>query len=303
MASNNKQRWPHAVKLYLGVLGKIAAGKSAALEGIRDALKADRPTDRVKMFTEIVPTKVFNNYQKDPHTFAEPFQTTMAAFAATRDYWAHDFLKDFPTGTAISERPLLENRIFFTNNLSLGYIQEKYRQNYDDAIADFLPYSPNLLVYLHVSDRHSIYRMLVRAGVNPDRIAEKDYTDAYLKLLGHKYFAWVLDHIAHKRGPPILVVDWNDHVDPIANPAEYRLLIEGLLDKIEAFLVAGCLTPEIKLKSVTKPDDPLASSTGELNTCFVKRMQDFEKIPISMEKLHDYVLETIASGEAFTLYR
>jgi deoxyadenosine/deoxycytidine kinase len=303
MLTQAKPRWPHSKGKYYGVLGKIAAGKSNALEGMERILKADRPDDRVKTFTEYFPQKLFDNYTKNPHVFAEPFQTTMAAFAATRDYWARDFLKDFPTATAISERPLQENAIFFFNNLSLGYIDPKYRQNYEDAIEQFKPFHPDLMIYLHVSDRRSAYRMAVRAGINPERISEKEYEAQYLKLLGHKYFDWLIDHIANKRQPPVLIIDWNVQADPITEPMQYQQLVEGLMDKVEAFLTAGCPMPEIKLESLAKPDDPLASSTGDLDTCFVKKHDDevMSMIPVQMSKMHDYVLEELAAGHSLTL--
>jgi deoxyadenosine/deoxycytidine kinase len=304
LSPNKTKRWSHTEKLYVGFLGKIAAGKSKAVDRVAQSLREDRPDDRIKTYPEYVPQKLFDNYMKDPDLYAEPFQSMMAAFAATRDFWAHDFLKDFPTGTAISERPLPENLIFFLNNLSLGHIHEKYRQNYEDGIEQFHPYRPDLMVYLHVSDRRSVHRMFQRAGVIPERISEKEYDKQYLKLLGHKYFDWLIQHISQKREPPILVVDWNIQADPDSQPEEYRLLIEGLLDKIEAFLVAGCPVPDIKLESLAKPSDPLASSTGDLDTCFVKKHGDevMAMIPVQMAKMHDYVLEQIAAGHSMTLY-
>jgi len=303
MTSKNEKRWGRTQHLYVGFLGKIAAGKSSAVEGMAQALRADRPGDRVKTYPEYFPQKLFDNYKKNPHLYAEPFQSMMAAFASTRDFWAHDFLKDFPTGTAISERPLQENLIFFLNNMSLGYIDPKYRQNYEDGIEQFTPYRPDLMIYLHVSDRRSAYRMLTRAGVNPERISEKDYEEQYLKLLGHKYFDWLIDHIAKKKQPPILVVNWNIQVDPVTNPTEYQNLIEGLLDKVEAFLATGCPMPTITLEALEKPSDPLASSTGDLDTCFVRKHNDelMSVIPVQMAKLHDYVLEEIAAGHSLTL--
>lgn len=298
-------RWPHALRLYIGVLGKIAAGKSSALKAMQEALQADRPGDRIKIYSEYFPQKLFDNYKKNPHLYAEPFQTMMMAFAATRDYWANEFLKENPTGTAIGERPAQENRIFLLNNMSLGYIDQKYLQNYEDGIEQFKPFQPGLMVYLHVSDRRSVTRMMTRAGVDPERISEKDYDDQYLKLLGHKYFEWLIKHISTKQTPPVLVVDWNIHADPTTNPAEYKLLIEGLLDKIEAFLAAGCPMPEIKLESLAKPDDALASSTGDPGTCFLKTDNPDEvmaMLPLQMSKMHDYVMEQLAAGHNMTLY-
>jgi len=296
-------RWPHLRGKYLGVLGRIAAGKSTLLATMGKLLRADRPDDRIKVLSEYFPVEVFENYKKDPHLIAEPFQTIMAAFAATRDFWARDLLADFPSATAISERPLPENYIFFKNNIDAGFIKEDYHPNYHTVVRQFSQFAPDVMVYLHVTYKRSVDRMLKRADKDPSREAERSYDAGYLKGLGTNYFDFIVRHLADQKQPPILVIDWNHEVD-MDNEAEYEAVVALLLDKLDAYFAAGRPAHKFKMERFQNAaDDELAASTGEVVSC-VFRKPDGQPVPFMPQqifKLHDFVLGEIAADREFTL--
>lgn len=243
-------RWPHLRGKYIGVLGPIAAGKSTLLKKMETMLAEDRPEDKIIAFDEFFPNDIFEAYQKDPHLMAERFQTVMAAFAATRDVWAHKFLteKFFPTGTMLCERPLLENEIFFANNVDAGFIDRLYEQTYNCIQQQFRPYAPDVLIYLNVTESRSIERMMDRADKDPSRESEKSYDSEYLRKLGKAYFTFVFQYKKDDSGPPLLIVNWNDQA---ATDKLYTEKVEWLLENLDAYFAAGCPQPLSKIVKVS----------------------------------------------------
>ena len=242
MATMSEPRWPHLRGKYIGILGPIAAGKSTLLKKMETMLATDRPTDKIIAFDEFFPEDIFNAYQKDPHLLAERFQTVMAAFAATRDVWARKFLTDsfFPTGTMLCERPLLENKIFFDNNMDAGFIDRLYERTYNCIQQQFKPYAPDVLIYLNVTQARSIKRMLDRADKDPSRESEKSYNIQYLRKLGKAYFNFVCLHKKKDGGPPLLVINWEKQA---TTDEEYANQVEALLENLDAFFAADCPKP------------------------------------------------------------
>jgi deoxyadenosine/deoxycytidine kinase len=246
----------------IGVSAHIGGGKSTF---VGEAERQLAEHFKVLSESEYVPATLLANFCNNPVENARDFQTHMHAHASIRDKHAWEFVKS--TGkqdrVALVERPLCENFVFFEANVRAGRLDDKkYRPNYEALWKDYGKYSPDVIVYLHVSNEHAVERMYRRTEVDHDRECEKQYVvDDYMKLLGEEYYKFVVKHSTRKDLPPVLVVDWNTHID-LSDPAAYSAAVKMVLEKINDYFLGN-----YKLPNVTITNEPfsLATSTTELN--------------------------------------
>jgi len=190
----------------VGICGGIAVGKSTFGKNFQN--KAAVLWEKEVVFEEEkVIQPLLSAYLKDPEQYGAHFQTVMGMAAAQRQQRAQ-YLRDSqdPNRFILLERPLWENVTFAEANVRAGsFTKEYFDLWYMEMIKAFHDSHPDLLVYLHASDRVRSYRRGER-----DRQDEDLYEDLYMNILGDCYFEFVLKH-AEKR--KLLVLNWNTYGD------------------------------------------------------------------------------------------
>lgn len=191
----------------LGICGGIAVGKSTFGKNfVKTAQKtwADR---EVVFEEEKVIQPLLSAYLKNPEGYGSDFQTVMGMAAAQRQQRA-EYMRDAqePKRMILLERPLWENVVFADANVRFGsFTKEYYEEFYMPLIEAHHSSHPDLLIYLHASERTRSYR---RADRN--RTDEDLYKDRYMNILGDCYFDFVIEHAAKGK---LLVLNWNEYGD------------------------------------------------------------------------------------------
>jgi deoxyadenosine/deoxycytidine kinase len=192
----------------IGICGGIAAGKSTFGKNFQQ--KASERWDaepEVVFEEEKVVQPLLSAYLKNPEQYGAHFQTVMGMAAAHRQQRAQ-YLRDAqsPQRMILIERPLWENVTFAEANVRFGSLTKEYYDTwYMEMIKAFHESHPDLLIYLHASDKVRAYRRGER-----NRTDEDLYKDRYMNMLGDCYFEFVLKH-AEKR--KLLVLNWNSYGD------------------------------------------------------------------------------------------
>lgn len=253
----------------LGLKGK-SIGVAAHIGGGKSTFVAEASSQLAKNFkvlceSEYVPATLLANFCNDPMEHARDFQTHMHAHASIRDKHAWEFVrqKGKLDRVALVERPLCENFVFFEANVRAGRLDEaKYRPTYESLWKDYAKYAPDVIVYLHVSNEHAVQRMYRRTETNEERECEKQYVvDDYMKVLGEEYYNFVVKHALHPELPPILVVDWDTHID-LTNKEAYSAAVGKVLEKINDYFLGIYKLPNV---TITREPFSLATSSTEIN--------------------------------------
>jgi deoxyadenosine/deoxycytidine kinase len=243
----------------IGIAAPIGGGKTTCIGAIEQILTESE--FKVLCEPEFVPPTLLKSFYTNPKFYARDFQTHMHAHAAIRDKHARAFVtKKEGRRVALVERPLAENFVFFESNIKTGSISADYRQPYVDLWEDFKQFSPDLIVYLHVNNEHAIERIIKRSNEDVDRKCEKDGINVdYMDLLAHEYFDFIKLSYTDPTRPPVLVIDWNEHVD-VANKTVYHEAVKRILRKANDYFSGAYKLPNF----VTHAEDCLSVSTGDL---------------------------------------
>ena len=123
----------------VALCGPIAAGKSATISLLREALAAEGFV--VRLVREELPPELFGLFLADPEKYADDFQLYMAhmraAYAVAARYVGYT---SAGTGGArvvvLHERTIMEDGGFFDVNVQLGRIPKERRAAYERATSD-----------------------------------------------------------------------------------------------------------------------------------------------------------------------
>lgn len=252
----------------IGIAAPIGGGKTTCIGAIETILKESN--FKVLAEPEFVPPTLLKSFYGNPKRYARDFQTHMHAHAAIRDKHAQKFVRKPGRRVALVERPLAENFVFFETNVKTGSISNDYREPYVALWEDFKQFSPDLIVYLHVSNEHAIERIVKRSSEDADRKCEKDGIDSdYMDLLAHQYFDFIKQHYTDASRPPVLVIDWNEHVD-VSNREVYFAAVRKVLQKVNDYFTGAYTLPNF----TTHRDYVLNVSSGELKFFSLRQKQD-----------------------------
>jgi len=271
----------------IAIAAHIGGGKSTFVETASRIVKAE--VDGVKVLTEaeFVPKTLLSRFCNDPHENAQDFQSHMHAHAAIRDKHAYEFTRGAKEGkkrVAFVERALVENFVFLETNVQMGRLSEKYRPNYMAMGEDYRQFAADLIVYLHVSNEHAVQRMFRRTETRAERECEKQYcVDDYMRVLGEQYFNFVMRHSTNKEEPPVMVINWDSHVD-MTHPTAYMDAVHTVLERVNSYFAGTYKLPNF---TVLSGDYKLANSAGE--------EMNFSKATV--EQRNNEILFKLARGE------
>lgn len=245
----------------LAVAALIGGGKTTFVDNATKQLSSQF---KVLSEAEFVPATLLKRYCEEPiENNARDFQSHMHAHAAIRDRNAHRFTHapGKKGRVALVERTLSENLVFFEANVRMGRLTESYRPNYEAMWEDYRQFAPDLIIYLHVSNEHAVQRMYRRSEVKHERECEREYVvDDYFKVLGEEYFNFVVRHSRGDREPPVMVVNWDKHVD-MEHPTAYDDAVAAVLQKANDYFLGTYRLPNF---TISHPMH-LNTSTGEVN--------------------------------------
>jgi len=242
----------------IGIAAPIGGGKTTCIDAMQKILK--ETGFNVLSEPEYVPPTLLKLFYTDPVQYGQDFQTHMHAHASIRDKNATQFVKNKSNRVSLVERPLAENFVFFEANVKTGSINGKYRSTYDALWEDYKQYSPDLIIYLHVSNEHAIQRIQQRAAIDTERDCEKSGIDVgYMDLLGHEYFEFIKRHYNDSTRCPVMVFDWNTHVD-VTDTELYHIEVKKLLSRVNSYFNGSYKLPNFTVSS----NNMLATSTSEL---------------------------------------
>jgi deoxyadenosine/deoxycytidine kinase len=229
----------------LGVVGKIAAGKTTLVNNMSEFLRNHGLT--VFAEVEVVDNNLLSTYCEDPARYSEVFQTERLMACHYRQQIVEVQRSAFgpTTSVGIVERPLYENRLFANANHRMGWLSTEYLENFYTPLMEQRNNFPcDLLIYLFTTDSRSKSNQ-----ENRGREGEDKYSDMYLAYLGDEYFNFVSDHVSRGK---CVVVDWTNFGDT-----------EALLQVVAQALARPDLLPRVT-RLDSSSDDELRNSAGVL---------------------------------------
>lgn len=229
----------------IGVVGKIAAGKTTLVENMERFFREHG----VAVFaeTEGVNEQLLKLYCDNPARWAEVFQQERLDSCWMRQDNINKKREAFGPADAVGivERPMYENRLFANANRRMGWLGADYLEEfYEPHMADRNNFPCDLHIYLHRTNKESKQSQDERG-----REGEEQYTDQYLAVLGDEYFNFVSDHTA---AGDLVVMDWSNWGDT----EEVLRLAAEVLAKTKPL-------PRV-VRLDTSSDEELTSSAGVL---------------------------------------
>jgi len=265
----------------LGICGGIAVGKSTFGKNFVDRAKKTWAGHEVVFEEEQVIQPLLSAYLKDPVAYGSDFQTVMGMAAAKRQQRA-EYLRDVqePKRMILLERPLWENVVFAEANVRFGSFTKAYYYDfYMPLIEAHHSSHPDLLVYLHASERTRSFRREDRKRADEDL-----YKDRYMNILGDCYFDFVIEHAAKRK---LLVLNWNDYGD-----------MHKVLATVSAVLNGDKQLPRVVRNELSSSSDSSSEdgAPAQMTITVKEQTSFFETLSTKKRrKAQDLVMEALAN--------